>query len=98
MERFPSGQREQTVNLSSVDFGGSNPPLSTTFLVFKAVFDAGVAQLARASAFQASNPVSRSINLEIGAAQVAQQAEHLLGKEEVIGSNPILSSTFFLNK
>jgi hypothetical protein len=31
-------------------------------------------------------------------AQVAQQVEHLLGKEEVIGSSPILSSTFFYNK
>jgi hypothetical protein len=29
-ERFPSGQREQTVNLSAIAFGGSNPPLSTT--------------------------------------------------------------------
>jgi hypothetical protein len=29
-EGFPSGQREQTVNLSSNDFGGSNPPPSTT--------------------------------------------------------------------
>ena len=28
-ERFPSGQREQTVNLSADAFGGSNPPLST---------------------------------------------------------------------
>ena len=32
MERFPSGQREQTVNLSAVAFGGSNPPLSTIFM------------------------------------------------------------------
>ena len=28
-ERFPSGQREQTVNLPAFAFGGSNPPLST---------------------------------------------------------------------
>ena len=63
---------------------------------------AGIAQLVEHQPSKlrvaGSNPVSRSINLEIGAAQVAQQAEHLLGKEEVIGSNPILSSTFFLNK
>ncbi len=26
---FPSGQREQTVNLSSLDYGGSNPPPTT---------------------------------------------------------------------
>ena len=29
LERFPSGQREQTVNLPAIAFGGSNPPLST---------------------------------------------------------------------
>ena len=29
MGRFPSGQREQTVNLSPDGFGGSNPPLPT---------------------------------------------------------------------
>jgi hypothetical protein len=40
LERYPSGQREQTVNLLAVAFGGSNPPLSTIFL------KAGVAQLA----------------------------------------------------
>ena len=28
-ERFPSGQREQTVNLPANAYGGSNPPLST---------------------------------------------------------------------
>ena len=29
MEEFPSGQRGQTVNLLSFDFGGPNPPSST---------------------------------------------------------------------
>ena len=28
-ERYPSGQREQTVNLPASAYGGSNPPLST---------------------------------------------------------------------
>jgi hypothetical protein len=28
MEGFPSGQREQTVNLPALAFGGSNPPPS----------------------------------------------------------------------
>ncbi len=32
-ERFPSGQREQTVNLPPSGFGGSNPPLSTIYLI-----------------------------------------------------------------
>ena len=30
LEGFPSGQREQTVNLSATDFEGSNPSPSTT--------------------------------------------------------------------
>ena len=32
MERFPSGQREQTVNLSALAFEGSNPSLSTIMI------------------------------------------------------------------
>ena len=69
-EGYPSGQREQTVNLSASAFEGSNPSPSTILL--RHGFDisivkpsnielmrkrerivAGVAQLARASAFQA---------------------------------------------
>ena len=30
MGEFPSGQREQTVNLSVIAFGGSNPPSPTS--------------------------------------------------------------------
>ena len=33
MGRFQSGQMDQTVNLLSYDFGGSNPPLPTEQLV-----------------------------------------------------------------
>ena len=44
--KFQSGQMGQTVNLLSYDFGGSNPPFPTINL-------AGIAQLARALAFQA---------------------------------------------
>ena len=29
-------------------------------------------------------------------AHIAQQVEHFLGKEEVIGSNPIVSTIFFI--
>ena len=56
LERFPSGQREQTVNLPAYAFGGSNPPLSISKLRAGGVAnndDAGIAQLARAQAFQA---------------------------------------------
>jgi hypothetical protein len=31
LERYPSGQREQTVNLPAYAFEGSNPSLSTKF-------------------------------------------------------------------
>ena len=50
MERCPSGQREQTVNLPAHAFEGSNPSLST---IKQERLWAGIAQLARARAFQA---------------------------------------------
>jgi hypothetical protein len=61
-ERLRSGQTHQTVNLAAYAFEGSNPSLSTirgacrleAGKVLSQVFwYAGVAQLARASAFQA---------------------------------------------
>ena len=61
-----------------------------------ATFDAGIAQLARASAFQAEGrgfesrfPLSISGD-GLHDAQVAQSAEHILGKDEVGGSIPLL--------
>ena len=58
---------------------------------------AGVAQLARASAFQAEGrgfesrfPLQFSTN-----AHIAQEVEHFLGKEEVSGSSPDVGSIFF---
>ena len=57
--RFPSGQREQTVNLSALAFGGSNPPPSTIVIEY-----AGIAQLVEHQPSKlrvaGSNPVSRS--------------------------------------
>ncbi len=38
-----------------------------------------------------SNPVSRSIYADD--AHVAQLVEHILGKDEVTGSNPVMGST-----
>lgn len=46
--RYSSGQRGQTVNLLTFVFEGSIPSLTTILKCF----DAGIAQLARASAFQ----------------------------------------------
>ena len=63
-ERYRSGQTGQTVNLLANAFGGSNPPLSTTrvssagqrckeMVAAANEWTAGIAQLARARAFQA---------------------------------------------
>ena len=50
---------------------------------------AGVAQLARASAFQAEGRGFESrLPLQCYYAHVAQSAEHILGKDEVGGSSP----------
>ncbi len=72
---FPSGQREQTVNLSANAFGGSNPPPPTTFPPGKGRaaaraetgrrrVGAGIAQLAEHQPSKlrvaGSSPVSRS--------------------------------------
>ena len=79
---FPSGQREQTVNLSADAFGGSNPPPPTTIdrpaacrpPVDGRRFGAGIAQLAEHQPSKlrvaGSSPVSRSRSL----AQVAAAA------------------------
>ncbi len=68
--RYPSGQREQTVNLSASAFGGSNPPLPIPFGVGAycntplQVGCAGIAQLVERQPSKlgvaGSNPVSRS--------------------------------------
>ena len=95
--RYPSGQRGQTVNLLADAFGGSNPPLPTTYpggnssAVERQPSKLGVA---------GSNPVSRS-RFASGSpttgdsAHVAQLVEHALGKGEVSGSIPDMGSRFF---
>ena len=59
-----------------------------------ASIDAGIAQLARASAFQAEGRGFESrfplCTDDTRDAQVAQLAEHILGKDEVGGSIPLL--------
>jgi hypothetical protein len=73
-----------------------------------ATLNAGIAQLARASAFQAEGrgfesrfplctwtALSRGPLPQPAHAQVAQSAEHILGKDEVGGSIPLLG--FFGN-
>ena len=54
---------------------------------------AGVAQLARASAFQAEGRGFESrLPLKGCIAHVAQPVEHILGKDEVSGSSPLVGS------
>ncbi len=53
MERFPSGQREQTVNLPAYAFEGSNPSLSTSGGKPATDVTGGNSSAGRASAFQA---------------------------------------------
>ncbi|ABC32877.1 conserved hypothetical protein [Hahella chejuensis KCTC 2396] len=53
--------------------------------------------MAITSAFQADDagsiPAARSTLCGIGFAHVAQSVEHILGKDEVTGSIPVMSST-----
>ena len=59
---------------------------------------AGVAQLARASAFQAEGRGFESrLPLTVSLAHVAQPAEHILGKDEVGGSSPPVGSLYIKN-
>ena len=57
---------------------------------------AGVAQLARASAFQAEGRGFESrLPLKGCNAHVAQPVEHILGKDEVSGSSPLVGSLYY---
>ncbi len=82
--RWLSGQKHQTVNLTVNPYVGSNPALPKIC--------AGVAQLARASAFQAEGRGFESRLPLICSAHVAQTVEHILGKDEVGGSSPLVGS------
>ncbi len=102
LERFPSGQREQTVNLSVYAFVGSNPTLSTiveeVFMAGTSRVGAGIAQLVEHQPSKlrvaGSSPVSRSRYLGKWApCPRSSVAERFLGKEEVMGPIPIVGST-----
>ena len=111
VERFPSGQREQTVNLPAYAFEGSNPSLSTTRREAgnERGSRAGIAQLVEHQPSKlrvaGSSPVSRSTRTRLTTmdrrrerAHVAQSVEHFLGKEEVTGSNPVMGSSAWLTR
>ena len=74
-EGYPSGQREQAVNLSSLDYVGSNPTPSTARkgehrILWSGIQFAGVAQLVERQPSKlnvaGSNPVSRSLRALVG--------------------------------
>ena len=97
--RYPSGQRGQTVNLLAYAFGGSNPPLPTTY---SGGNSSAVERQPSKLGVAGSNPVSRS-SRQVGPddtsrrrAHVAQSAERVLGKDEVSGSSPDMGSIFRL--
>ena len=75
-------------------FGGSNPPPTTGRIALPTCemrIPAGVAQLARASAFQAEGRgFEPRLPLVFRDAHVAQSVEHVLGKDEVGGSSPLV--------
>ena len=96
MEGFPSGQREQTVNLSAEpsEVRILPPPPSLYSHVY---IVAGIAQLVEHQPSKlrvaSSSLVSRSRLYELRErAHVAQVVERILGKDEVTGSNPVVSS------
>ncbi len=91
MERFQSGQMGQTVNLlampSEVRILPSPPDDE------RISGPCGSNSGGRVTAFQAVGRGFESrLPLEIKIAHVAQSVEHFLGKEEVTGSSPVMSS------
>ena len=67
MVGWPSGQRQQTVNLSARAYAGSNPAPTTIFIA--------------------------RMPLPHAAADLAQQVEHIHGKDGVSGSSPEVGSS-----
>ena len=95
MEGFPSGQREQTVNLSAEPSEVRILPPPPSISLFRSCLSAGIAQLVEHQPSKlrvaSSSLVSRSRCL-VKNAHVAQVVERILGKDEVTGSNPVVSS------
>ena len=111
---FPSGQRDQTVNLTrKLRWFESTSPhhkaeLSELFVAKKAAASESVSANCmivmralcngKTSAFQADDagsiPATRSNEQRVWRAHIAQSVEHFLGKEEVTGSNPVMSSMY----
>jgi hypothetical protein len=102
---FPSGQREQTVNLSSLTSKVRilpRPPkcqlsnkkcksrIHTAFMMNRTY--AGVAQLVELQPSKLDVAGSRPVSRSSNGAHVAQLAEHVLGKDEVTRSIRVVGS------
>ena len=73
-------------------YGGSNPPLSTRLETSNPKCSKGGSNsVGRVTAFQA---VGRGFEPRLPLARVAQSVERVLGKDEVSGSIPLVSSSF----
>ena len=97
MEGFPSGQREQTVNLSAQPSEVRIlPPPPQLFCFAKRDRPGGNSSIGRASAFQAEGrefePRFPLHFFRGSVAHVAQMVERILGKDEVTGSIPVVGS------
>ena len=83
---YQSGQMGQTVNLLVYTFGGSNPSSPTK---------SGSSSVGRALAFQAKGRGFEP-RLPLKLRQCSSGVERFLGKEEVMSSNLITGSAFFV--
>ena len=111
-EGYPSGQREQTVNLPAYAFEGSNPSPSTILRGgsvgqrrWRSGFDVGehIGGCSSMVEPQPSKlmawvrfPSPAPVRTVIVCAHVAQLVEHFLGKDEVTGSIPVVGTSFEL--
>src|SRR5581483_6332652 len=101
-EGYPSGQREQTVNLPAYAFEGSNPSPSTTChgVEERAAQGGGFRAIGGCSSMVEPQPSKLMTWVRfpspaplIVLAHIAQSVEHFLGKEEVAGSIPAVGSS-----
>src|SRR5215475_13644469 len=97
-EGYPSGQRGQTVNLLAYAFVGSNPTPSTSLesgcSVPLALAECGCSSMVERQPSKLITWVRFPSPAPTGSAHVAQLVEHVLGKDEVSGSIPLVGSKF----
>src|SRR5580693_135904 len=100
-EGYPSGQRGQTVNLLAYAFVGSNPTPSTSEgcgFVPLASAECGCSSMVERQPSKLITWVRFPSPAPYGSAHVAQLVEHVLGKDEVSGSIPLVGSNFFFKR